>query len=331
MTDDELTLVDDTLARLADPKDKMSPMEAEYALGTILTPLLRRAGYQVVQSAQLKRTSATPVNAIDFVIKKEAVEPDETDDLIGLEYKHSKANTQQRQVVQILGAAMLNAFDRVVLVSNGNFSRSARAAAERALPVKIELLGYDDLKAWASSLRTEPFDDELSSNTSVRALVKAISSEFARLIAHNVEVLQNLEWRQLEETMAEVFSGLGFKTTLTPESKDGGKDLILEYYVDGAGVTFYVELKHWRSPTRVGSGIITDFLKVIVRDGKQGGLLLSTYGFTNNAFEGLTEVTSRKLHFGEKDKIASLCQYYEKAKRGLWSPSMDLGTLITNT
>jgi len=52
-------------------------------------------------------------------------------------------------------------------------------------------------------------------------------------IAEDIEALRALEWRQLEETMATVLEGLGFKTTLTSASKDGGKDIVLEYHVRG--------------------------------------------------------------------------------------------------
>jgi len=306
-------------------------MLAEEALGQVLTPLLREAGYQVVASTKLKKSTSSSVNAVDFVARKDGHGIDGTDDQIGIEFKYYSHAIQQAQVAQVLGTAMLQAFDRMILVSNSNFTAAARAAVEKSMPVRIELLGYDDLKSWASSLRTQPSDDELMANPSVRALVKTLSSQFARMIANNVHVLADLEWRQLEETMAEVFSGLGFSTTLTPGSKDGGKDLILEYRVAGAGLVFYVEMKHWRSATKVGSATIKDFFKVVVRDSTHGGLMLSTYGFTDNAFEGITEVERRKLHFGEKEKIVSLCQYYEKSKRGLWSPPADLGSLITDS
>jgi hypothetical protein len=42
-------------------------------------------------------------------------------------------------------------------------------------------------------------------------------------------MLDHLEWRDLERMMARVMEGLGFKVTLTPPSKDGGKDLILTF------------------------------------------------------------------------------------------------------
>ncbi|MDP3746890.1 MAG: restriction endonuclease [Phenylobacterium sp.] len=322
MDADTLAEIDATLARLADQSARLSPRDAEHGLASVLKPLLAASDYQ------LKQNGGPQDPGVDFVITR-AANSDAADDIIGLEFKYYSHAIQRSAVAEVLGMAMLNAFDRVVLVSNANFSAAARAAVERAMPVKVELLGFDDLKAWAAALRSDSAEDNLDISGTVRALVKALSAEFAQLIARNVETLRALEWRQLEETMAEVFENLGFKTTLTPGSKDGGKDLVLEYQVAGVTATFYVEIKHWRSSTKVGSGVVQDFLKVIVRDARKGGLLLSSYGFNDNAFEGLTEIERRTLHHGDKMKIFGLCQYYEKSKRGLWSAPDDLGTLLT--
>jgi len=45
-------------------------------------------------------------------------------------------------------------------------------------------------------------------------------------------------------------------------------------------VEYYVEVKHWRSATKVGSGVVSDFVEVIARDKVAGGLFLSTHGYT---------------------------------------------------
>ncbi len=68
--------------------------------------------------------------------------------------------------------------------------------------------------------------------------------------------------------------------TLTPGSRDGGKDVILECEFVGKQVTNYVEIMHWRSSARVGTDAAEKLLKVIVREEKAGSLFLSTYGFT---------------------------------------------------
>lgn len=125
-----------------------------------------------------------------------------------------------------------------------------------------------------------------------------------------------------------MFDGIGFQVTLTPGSKDGGKDVVLACTVKGRQAEYYVEIKHWRSSTKVGSGAVEKLLKVVVEEKKAGGLFLSTYGFTESAFEQLTTIDRQKLRIGDEDRTVTFCQTYVKAKAGLWSPPRNLGEVL---
>jgi restriction system protein len=117
--------------------------------------------------------------------------------------------------------------------------------------------------------------------------------------------------------------------TLTPGSKDGGKDVILECEVAAKQATSYVEIKNWRSSIRVGADAVEKLLKVIDREKEAGGLFFSTYRFTENAFEQLTTIDRQKLRFGDQDRIVTLCRTYVKAKAGIWShPPRNLTEVI---
>jgi HJR/Mrr/RecB family endonuclease len=83
-----------------------------------------------------------------------------------------------------------------------------------------------------------------------------MSKKFALLIAQNPRALDEIEWRDIERTIAEVFDGLGFLARLTPPSKDGGKDVVLECTVSGQRAEYLVEIKHWRAGSRVGGGAL---------------------------------------------------------------------------
>ena len=74
------------------------------------------------------------------------------------------------------------------------------------------------------------------------------------------------------------------------------------------------------SSTKVGSSAVEKLLKVIIEEKKGGGLFLSTYGFTSDAFEQLTTIDKQKLKFGDQEQIVTFCRTYVKAKAGLWSP-----------
>jgi len=210
----------------------------------------------------------------------------------------------------------MNEIDRIVLLSNALFTKSAREAVQRRLPLQVELLDLDALQAWTARIDV----DHENLGAEVRNILREVSGKFARLIARNPFVLDHLEWRDVERTVAEVFDGLGFSVTLTPPAKDGGKDVVLECCVQGHKAVYIVEIKHWRSRSRVGGGAFREFLNVIAREKRNGGLFLSTYGYCDNAFEQLTEIDRQRLRFGETEKIAALCRTYEKARFGIWSP-----------
>jgi hypothetical protein len=51
-----------------------------------------------------------------------------------------------------------------------------------------------------------------------------LAKKFIALIARGARYLAEVEWRELEYLIAEVFSRLGFSAELTPGSKDGVKE-----------------------------------------------------------------------------------------------------------
>ena len=237
---------------------------------------------------------------------------------LGIEFKYYRAGRPVGvpQVRQLIGAAMLHELDRAILLVNTQFTKAARDAVRREMPFEVELVDLDSLRAWVDRLDVEHtgFAEE------VRDILRVVSRRFATLIAKDPRVLDELEWRDIERTVAEVFDGLGFSTTLTPPSKDGGKDIVLECTVRGHLAEYVVEIKHWRSGSRVGSGAIRNFLNVIARESRQGGLYLSTYGYCDNAFEQLSTIDRQRLRFGSEEKVVALCRTYVKAASGLWSP-----------
>jgi restriction system protein len=65
-----------------------------------------------------------------------------------------------------------------------------------------------------------------------------------------------------------------------------------------------------------------------MREKTSGGVFLSSYGYTSNAFEELVEIDRKKMRFDGKDRLVAFCQTYVKAKAGIWSPPTDLSTVL---
>lgn len=161
-------------------------------------------------------------------------------------------------------------------------------------------------------------DEETPINEEVVAAIKTLSSKLVELIAKDPAALESIEWRDLERLVAEIFSGLGFDAELTPGSKDGGKDVIISFTVSNQNKSYLIEIKHWRSGSRVGRSVISEFLHVVTQEKRSGGLLLSTSGYSKNALEHWTEFDRQKIRFGTGEKVASLCRNYVKASNGTW-------------
>jgi len=318
LTNDDCDAIDREIDLLAG-EARLGGLEAEAAYGRILAPLLREENYD------FRQTSAANDGGIDFYGERAATGDTLESETYAVQVKYyQRGSIGAREVQSALAAAARSNVARAIYVANVDFSRAARELVEREMPLKLELLGLSDLRSWVARLRTETPEVEAE----VRIMLRDLSARLARLIAADKSALAHLEWRDVERVVAEVFDGMGFAVTLTPGSKDGGKDVVLGCMVKGARAEYYVEIKHWRSSTKVGSGAVEKLLKVIVNEKKEGGLFLSTYGFTENAFEQLTTIDRQKLRFGDQDRIVTFCQTYVKAKAGLWSPPANLGEVL---
>lgn len=279
-------------------------------MGEILVPLLAEDGYSI-QAVGDQRDFG-----VDFIARKDKHE-EQFPEEIAIEYKHYRKAAVGLDVVhRVLGAAMSMGLSRAMVITNSRFTYAAREAIRRSSPVGVELLDIDALRSWIGRIEEVPSIDVVQ----VNIIRREFSRRLIELILKNPRYLDEIEWREMERLLAEVFEGLGFSVRLTPGSKDGGKDIILTCQVATKNHTYYVEVKHWRSGQRVGSGAITEFLNVIINEQIDGGLYLSTYGYCSNSIESLTEIQRKSLRFGTENKVVTLCQSYVKAMSGIWAP-----------
>jgi len=152
-----------------------------------------------------------------------------------------------------------------------------------------------------------------------RMKISDLCETLCHLIAEDVAALREIEWRLLEQVIAHALEGLGFQTVLTPSSKDKGKDVIATCQLVGGTITYFVEIKHWRSGKKVGAKEIFDFVEVNASEQTQGGLFLSTSGFAENVISHLAELGRLHVDLGGEAKVATLFKHFVRHGRGLWS------------
>lgn len=221
-------------------------------------------------------------------------------------------------------------FDKLLLVINKNGQIDIKDSElikqyQLKQPTNIEIITLDSLETWVKDLNGILENKE---ENEVFVLISNFTKQLISLIAKDPNNLMNLEWRDLERTIYQIFNEIGFKATLTPPSKDGGKDVILECEIEGTSKSYIVEIKHWRSQQKVGQKAIQEFTKVIINEKREKGLYLSTYGYTQNYYECLSKTERNLVGFGEKEKIVELCHTYEKIKNGLYLPMNSLEDLL---
>lgn len=317
MSVNKLDDIDSRIKTYLNESINLSPYSAEKKIGNILSDLLEIDGYELSQS------SAHSDKGFDFVAKSK--NPTNEDD-IGIEYKHYISSVGANVINKLVGTSRIRGFSRCILLTNSNFTATARSMVLEKKPIKVDLMDISDLLHWSQRIRNR-FETE-SDSKDIEVLIYNLSTKFAKIIANNPDQLYKLEWRDIERMMAAIFDGLGFDVTLTPPSKDGGKDLILECLVENKYKSYIVEIKHWKAGSRVGYKAIKEFINVVVNEKRESGLYLSTSGYCSNAFESLTEVERKLVNYGGKDKIISLCKSYDKISSGIWTRRNDLNELL---
>jgi HJR/Mrr/RecB family endonuclease len=231
---------------------------------------------------------------------------------------HNAKLINNNSIRQYLHNAETQNCPRQVIVTNAIIDQNVRGQILRAVSTKIELVDLLFLKHWLSKIETS-----IDKIDEVSIIFKAVNDQIAKLIAENPNKLLELEWRDTERLVADVLSEFGFEVKLTPASKDGGKDIILECFNKQSRKSYIVEIKHWRSGQRVGSSLIKDFINVIINEKRDKGLYISSFGYTDNAFESLTEIDRQLVKFSDRNKIVGLCKLYTKKRTGIWLPEFD--------
>lgn len=290
-------------------------IEAEKEAGNILNFLLD-------ENFNIKQTAMTHDEGIDYIVEQEGLN-------IGVEVKTHKGKVTLNTVASSIVHSTIKSLDRLMIISSSPFTKSLLENMNHFNPLEVQLYDIGGLKEWAFD-KGKTLEKGTEKNTIyllVKQAVSTLSKKLTQIISeHGENALDYIEWRQLEALIAEIFSGLGFETELTPPSKDGGKDVVVTYH----GYRYLIEIKHWKAPNKVGSNELSDFLQVIVNEKSDGGLYLSTSGYCSNAFEQLKVITKKPVNYQGTKKIISLVNTYEKVQSGVWSKPLTIEELLFN-
>ncbi|PQP85509.1 restriction endonuclease [Paenibacillus sp. AR247] len=172
-----------------------------------------------------------------------------------------------------------------------------------AIPEEVRKELHEQMKNESNSPQDPESEEEADELELIKEDVIEKSNEFIK------DKIANLDWEQMQELVAGILRGMGYKTRISPKGPDRGRDILAS--PDGLGLEeprIIVEVKH-RSG-HMGANEIRSFTGGL-RSGDRG-IYVSTGGFSKEArYEA--ERSNNPISLIELDLLVELVvQYYDQ-------------------
>lgn len=151
-----------------------------------------------------------------------------------------------------------------------------------------------------------------------------VNAELIRYLANKPEDFHKLHPRKFEEVICEIFKDQGHSVELTPETRDGGRDLVVVMTTALGPMLVVVECKRWSAKNPVGSAIVERFL-FHIRDKARAncGLIVATTRFTAGAIKAAQDY-NYLLQLSDLDVVTEMAKNYgtwkKHDKSQIWIP-----------
>lgn len=127
------------------------------------------------------------------------------------------------------------------------------------------------------------FESGAVSSPDLIRTVAVVNDELIAHLARHPERMRELTPRRFEELVAELLKCQGFEPTLTPRTRDGGRD-ILAARSDRLGTLLYlVECKRYAPENKVGVETVRSIYGVVQSERASKGVIVTTSSFTKQA------------------------------------------------
>ncbi|WP_255080783.1 restriction endonuclease [Lacihabitans sp. CCS-44] len=151
----------------------------------------------------------------------------------------------------------------------------------------------------------------IEDNKEIQVDLNEINDELIAYLAKHPEYLSKLHHRKFEELIAEIIRSKGFDVTLTPKTRDGGKDIIALYKSPFGHQMFIVECKKYGDDNKVGVELVRGLYGVKVAERYNQAILVTTSTFTKGAKE-FVKPLNFELELKDYNDISNWCKEYKK-------------------
>jgi hypothetical protein len=155
--------------------------------------------------------------------------------------------------------------------------------------------------------------------------LKRINEELYSYLSRNPHLMYELSPRKFEELIADILKNMGCEIELTPQTRDGGRDVLAVIRTPVSKMLIIVECKKYRPDRKVGLDIVERFFHVIDRkDNASCGLIATTSFFSPDA-QALARRFEYRLALRDFDCIKEWIAQYGKWKKDagnlIWTPT----------
>jgi len=152
----------------------------------------------------------------------------------------------------------------------------------------------------------------------------AVNAELVRWLSKHPEQMRELSPRKFEEVVAEIIRDQGHQVQLTPATRDGGRDIIVEMKTALGSLLVIVECKRWLPPNKVGLAVVERFLHVIREKSKANlGIIAATTSFSLDARKTAREY-EYQLRLADFEQLREMAQrfgtWHQNSGCDLWVP-----------
>lgn len=121
-----------------------------------------------------------------------------------------------------------------------------------------------------------------------KIIITEVNDQLLHDLAVNPTLLHDLSSYSFEQVIAKMFEKKGFTVRITPQTRDGGKDIFIAKN-DLLSFMFYVECKKYAPNQHVGIDVIQRLYGVISAEKATGGIIATTSYFTKTAKDYIQE------------------------------------------
>lgn len=143
----------------------------------------------------------------------------------------------------------------------------------------------------------------------IRLTLEEANDLLIEALAQNPNLMHEVHPRRFEELVAEIFQRMGCEVTLTPSSRDEGRDVLAVRRDDVGTLLTLVECKKFRPDRKVGVALVRSLYGVVAADRASHGVIATTSSFTRGAKE-FQQKLQYHLSLRSFDDLVAWCRKY---------------------